>query len=74
MKIRAIRGQTLPGDTTLDFELHDETFYIDLAPDESQWLVFAQSATGVRRIPVYVDAVPSDEVKIVTDPKRQIVN
>ena len=61
----------------VDFQVNNETYYIDLADQEGQWLVFAQTPTGVRRIPVYVDAPAVDEdlPLLVEDKKRRkIVN
>jgi hypothetical protein len=59
----------------LDFQVNNETYFLDLAEEEGQWLVFAQTPTGVRRIPVYVDAPISDEPVLVEDKhRRKIVN
>ena len=61
----------------MDFEVNNETYFIDLGSEEGQWLVFAQTPTGVRRIPVYVDApeVTDDLPLLVEDRKqRKIVN
>jgi hypothetical protein len=62
----------------LDFQVNNETYFIDLGPEEGQWLVFAQTPTGVRRIPVYVDAPPmaDDDLPVLVEDKkrRQIVN
>jgi len=48
-----------------------------MAAEEDQWLVFAQTPTGVRRIPVYVDAPEADdELPVLVEDKkrRKIVN
>jgi hypothetical protein len=61
----------------LDFQVNNETYFLDLSPDESQWVVFAETPTGVRRIPVYVDApIADDEVSVLVEDKdrRKIVN
>jgi len=61
----------------VDFQVNNETYYIDLADEEGKWLVFAETPTGVRRIPVYVDAPISEEELpvLVEDSKgRKIVN
>ena len=62
----------------MDFQVNNETYFIDLADDEGKWLVFAETPTGVRRIQVYEDA-PSredEDVKVVVEDKqrRKIVN
>jgi tartrate dehydratase beta subunit/fumarate hydratase class I family protein len=61
----------------LDFQVNDETYYLGLADDERQWIVFVETPTGSRRIPVYVDAPDSEEdVTVVLEDgeKRKIVN
>ena len=60
----------------MDFQVNSETYFVDLSDDERQWLVFAQTPTGVRRIPVYVDGAESEDVKVVVEDKerRKILN
>lgn len=60
----------------LDFQVNNETYFLDLSDDEKQWLVFAETPTGVRRIPVYVDESIADEMPVLVEDKnrRKIVN
>jgi len=61
----------------MDFEVNDQTYFLDLSEDERQWLVFAQTPTGVRRIPVYVDLpATDDDLPVLVEDKhgRKIVN
>jgi hypothetical protein len=60
----------------VDFELNNETYYIDLADEEGKWLVFAETPTGVRRIPVYVDAPGSEDSSVLVEDirSRKVVN
>jgi len=60
----------------LDFQVNNETYFIDLADEEGKWLVFAQTATGVRRIPVYVDAPAAEDAPVLFEDgqRRKIVN
>jgi len=60
----------------VDFQVNNETYYIDLADEEGKWLVFAQTPTGVRRIPVYEDMPFSDDMSLLVEDKdsRKIVN
>jgi len=60
----------------LDFQVNNETYFIDLADEEGKWLVFAQTPTGVRRIPVYVDAPATEDSPILVEDgqRRKIVN
>lgn len=65
------------GRIKLDFQVNNETYFIDLADEEGKWLVFAQTPTGVRRIPVYVDApIADDELPVLVEDNkgRKIVN
>ena len=65
------------GRIKLDFQVNNETYFIDLADEEGKWLVFAQTPFGVRRIPVYVDVPIADEdvpVLIEDSKGRKIVN
>ncbi len=50
--------------------MNSETYYIDLADEEGKWLVFAQTPTGVRSIPVYVDAPESEDLPVLIEDKR----
>ena len=61
----------------MDFQVNNETYFIDLGAEEGQWLVFAETPTGVRRIPVYVDAPEADDdlpVLVEDKMRRKIVN
>jgi hypothetical protein len=65
------------GEFELDFQLNNETYFLDISDvDEGQWLVFAQTPTGVRRIPVYVDAPIAEDTPVLVEDKhrRKIVN
>ena len=64
------------GECKLDFQVNNETYFIDLADEEGKWLVFAQTPTGVRRIPVYVDAPATEDLPVLVEdaPRRKIVN
>ena len=45
-------------------------------PEEGKWLVFAQTPTGVRSIPVYEDAPFVEDVPVLVEDKdsREVVN
>jgi hypothetical protein len=60
----------------VDFQVNGETYFLSLAEDERRWLVFVESATGSRDVPVYVDEAESDDFKLVVDDKerRKILN
>ena len=60
----------------MDFQVNGETYFLSLAEDEQRWLVFVESATGTRRVPVYVDGVESEDLRVVVEDKerRKILN
>jgi hypothetical protein len=64
------------GGGQVDFQVNGETYFLSLAEDERRWLVFVESATGTRAVPVYVDGAESEDFKIVVEDKerRNILN
>jgi hypothetical protein len=60
----------------LDFQVNNETYFLDLSEDAGQWLVFVETPTGTRRIPVYDDAPALEDVPVLVEDKhrRKIVN
>jgi hypothetical protein len=60
----------------VDFQVNGETYFLSLAEDERRWLVFVQSITGTRSLPVYVDGAESEGLKLVVEDKarRKILN
>ena len=60
----------------MDFQVNGETYFLSLAEDEQRWLVFVESATGTRRVPVYVDGAESEDLRVVVEDKerRKILN
>lgn len=60
----------------LNFQVNDRTYFLDLAEDARQWLVFVDTPTGPRAVPVYEDAPEFEDVKVVVEDhsKREIVN
>jgi hypothetical protein len=56
--------------------VNDQTYFVDLAEDSRQWLVFVDTPNGPMPVPVYVDAAPFENVKLVFDDhsKKEIVN
>jgi len=64
------------GEIEVDFQVNGETYFLSLAEDEKRWLVFVESATGTRPIPVYVDVPESEDLTLVIDEEegRKILN
>jgi hypothetical protein len=44
------------GVNQLQFKIKDQDYFLAFVEDEKRWYVFAPTAQGVHRIPVYVDA------------------
>jgi hypothetical protein len=64
------------GGAELNFQVNDETYFLDLSEDAGRWLVFVETPTGTRAIPVYEDASTTDDQLVLVEDKkrRQIVN
>jgi hypothetical protein len=60
----------------LNFQVNDQTYFLDLAEDARQWVVFVDTPSGPRAVPVYEDAPEFEDVKVVVEDhsKREIVN
>ena len=60
----------------LNFEVNEETYFLDLSEDARQWLVFVETPTGARPIPVYVDSAPLNGMPVQVEDKqrRKLVN
>jgi hypothetical protein len=62
----------------MDFQVNNETYFLRLAENERQWLVFVDTPTGPMAIPVYEDAssLEDDDMKVVVEDnqRRKIVN
>ena len=41
----------------MNFQVKGQEYFLAFVEDERSWCVFAPTAQGVRRIPVYVDAI-----------------
>lgn len=73
MRIREIRGRFFRGDKQLlDFQVNDQTYFLGLGEEEGEWEVFVASPNGPRRIPVYVDAAPFNDVRVVTKHRESV--
>jgi len=76
VKIRENPWPDFLGVNELDFQINNETYFLSLADDERRWLVFVESPTGSRTVPVYVDEAELEDVKLVVEDKerRKILN
>ena len=68
--------ESLRGRINLDFQVNGETYFVSLADDEARWIVFVESPTGTRHVPVYVDGAELEDWKVVVEDKerRKILN
>jgi hypothetical protein len=58
----------------MDFQVHEETYFLSLAEDDRQWEVFVATPTGARSVPVYVDATSSEPVVVLHEQKQRLPN
>ena len=49
----------------LQFEVNGQPYFLAFVEEERRWFVFAPTTSGVRRIPVYVDAVKYEKPGIL---------
>ena len=62
------------GRLKLQFEANGQTYFLNFAEDEGRWYVFAQTLTGVNRIPVYVDAPKYERIGVLEAGRHKIQN
>ncbi len=80
VKIREIRGLFFSwiflnqGRLKLQFEVNGQSYFLNFAEDEGRWYVFAQTLTGVNRIPVYVDAPKYERIGVLEAGRHKIQN
>jgi hypothetical protein len=58
----------------LQFEVNGQVYFLNFVDDEGRWYVFAPTATGVNRIPVYVDAPKYDRIGVLQKERSKIQN
>jgi hypothetical protein len=60
----------------VNFEVNEQTYFLDLSEDARQFLVFVETPTGTRQIPVYVDADTAADLPVLVEDKqsRKLVN
>jgi hypothetical protein len=44
----------------LQFEINGKEYFLAFVEDERRWFIFAPTAAGMEKLPVYVDAVKWD--------------
>jgi hypothetical protein len=49
-------------------------YFLGFVEDERRWYVFAPTASGLNRIPVYVDAPAMGKILLADESKQTITN
>jgi hypothetical protein len=58
----------------MDFQVNEQTYFLSLAEDDKQWLVFVSTPAGAMPIPVYVDAPQLGPLVVLQEEKHRIPN
>jgi hypothetical protein len=64
----------IKGRLKLQFEINGRDYFLNFSDDELRWYVFAPTATGLNRIPVYVDAPKYERTGILERRRHKIRN
>ena len=59
------------GRIEVDFEVNGETYFLSLAEDERQWLLFVEGERGTRPLSVYDDAPEFKSFAVVFEDKKK---
>ena len=57
----------------MNFEVNEQTYFLDLSEDARQWLVFVETPTGTRQIPVYVDVNRAENLPVLVDRQKDTI-
>jgi hypothetical protein len=58
----------------MDFQVNEQTYFLSLAEDHRQWLVFVSTPSGALPIPVYVDAPEAEPLIVLQEEKHRLPN
>jgi hypothetical protein len=58
----------------MDFQVHDDTYFLNVAEDERRWEFFVSTPTGAREIPVYVDSAEGERVIVFQADEHRLPN
>jgi hypothetical protein len=58
----------------MDFQVHEQTYFLGLAEDERRWLCFVSTPGGMRPIPIYADAPETGPLVVLQEDKQRMPN
>jgi len=58
----------------LQFEVNGQVYFLSFIESEGSWYLLAPTSTGVRRIPIYVDAPAFEKFEILEATGHKIQN
>jgi len=59
----------------VQFEVNDQTYFVDFVPDEGRWYVFSPTDQGMIKIPVAMDEAPFENFTVSPEEgKKRIVH
>jgi hypothetical protein len=58
----------------LNFQIKGKDYFLAFVEQEKRWYVFSPTATGLQRIPVYVDAPSYGRAGVVEGERRNFSN
>ncbi len=58
----------------MDFQVHEQTYFLSLAEDEKQWEVFVATPDGPRAVPMYVDVAKFGPLVVLQEEKQRMPN
>jgi hypothetical protein len=62
------------GETAMDFQVNEQTYFLSLAEDDKRWLFFVSTPTGAVSIPVYEDAAEGRPLVVLQEEKHRVPN
>ncbi len=58
----------------MQFEVNGQNYFLAFVEDDGRWYVLAPTASGVTRIPVYVDAPAYGKILLADENKQTITH
>jgi len=61
-------------DPKMDFQVHEQTYFLGLSGDERRWLFFVSTPRGMQPIPIYEDAPDLGSHPVLQEEKQRVPN